>query len=200
MKKIIVIYSSPTMLMDRGSISETMAREFIKEYKKTNDDEIIELNLNNLEMAQKTLTSNNFSTFFNEDDSLKYIKQLKESDKVIIAASMTNFNYSAVLKNYLDHILMANHTFKYKYNANGESEGLLKHLKVQLLTTQGADYGWYPWGNVETLLKGTWEFMGAKVVESVNIYSTKTPAKIKMNAVEIVKENIVKIKQAASKF
>ena len=200
MEKVIVIYCSPTMLMERGSISSLMAKEFIDEYKKTHNANIIELNLNELEMSKKTLTSDNFNSFFNEEDSLKYINQLKESTKVIIAVPMTNFNYPSVLKNYLDHILMANKTFRYKYNANGKSEGLLTHLKVQLLTTQGADFGWYPWGNVAAMLKGTWEFMGAKVADSINIYGTKTPSKIKMSAVEVIQDYIKEIQEAANKF
>ena len=200
MKKVLVIYSSPMMESSVGSVSETMAKEFIAEYKKYNNDEIIHLDLNKEKMAGKSLTSQNYASFFNEKDSDYYIEQLKSVDKVIIATSMTNFNYTAVLKNYLDHILVANKTFKYKYNKNGQSEGLLSHLKVQILTTQGAEYGWYLWGDVSKMLIGTWKFVGANVVGSITIYGTKTPTKINLSTREKVQEHLEEIKKAAKAF
>ncbi len=200
MKKVLVIYSSPMMELPSGSVSATMTKEFIDEYKKHNDDEIIYLDLNKEKMASTTLTSVNLKSFFNEKDSDHYIEQLKNVDKVVISTSMTNFNYTAVLKNYLDHILVANKTFKYKYDKNGESEGLLKHLKVQILVAQGADFGWYAWGDVAKMLVGTWEFMGTNVATPITLYGTKTPAKIKLSIDEKVKDVLDKIKKAAKAF
>jgi FMN-dependent NADH-azoreductase len=141
MNTTLVIYSSPMMGSKVGSISELIAQKFIDEYLIHNNDEVIHMDLNEEQMASKTLTSKGFAMFFNEKDSFYYIDQLKNVDKVIVVAPMINFNYPTVLKNYLDHILMAGKTFKYKYNANGQSVGLLSNLKVQIITTQGADYG-----------------------------------------------------------
>lgn len=196
----IIIHTSPTLGSKKGSISELMLKTFLTEFKKHDKNEIQEINLNTEPMASKTLTSENFATFFNDKDSDHYIKQLKSASKIIIVSPMTNFNYPAVLKNYLDHVLVANKTFKYKYDGKGESEGLLTHLKVQLLTTQGADLGWYPWGNVASMLKGTWEFMGTTVSKPVTIYGTKTPAKINLTIEEVVSMQLKEIKEAAAKF
>ena len=201
MKKVLVLYSSPLKKQENGSISCKLAKKYLELYKKEyKGDSIIEMDLNNEPMANINLNSNNFKTFFNEMDSDKYIEQLKNVDKLIIVAPMINFNYPVVLKNYLDHILVANKTFKYKYDSNGQSEGLLKHLHVQLITTQGADFGWYPWGNVEKMLRGTCEFFGAKINDSIVVYGTKTPMKIKVSHDELINESLEQIKKSIKSF
>lgn len=166
MGKLLVIRAS---MMDKSiSKSNELTNRFLSHYKTFNpNDEIIEIDLNNLEMAQKTMNRNNLGTFFNEKDSDFYINQLKDVNKVIFACPMTNFNICGTAKNYLDHILVANKTFSYKYAKKGDAIGLMQHLKVQLLTTQGAPLGWYSWGNHTENLKGTFEFIGAKVSEPI---------------------------------
>ncbi|WP_033160139.1 FMN-dependent NADH-azoreductase [Mycoplasmoides alvi] len=198
MTKVLVIKSS--MIAEEKSFSIHLLNKFLEYYKLKNpNDEIIELNLNHLPISSKTLTTNNFDSFFNEEDSDKYISQLKEVDKVIIASPMTNFNYPASLKNYLDHILVANKTFSYKYSKKGEAKGLLPHLKVQLLTTQGAPFGWYPWGNHTEMLRGTWEFVGAHVVEPLLIAGTKVDYAQKL-PIDAINDYDDKIKKAAEMF
>ncbi|WP_027124093.1 FMN-dependent NADH-azoreductase [Mycoplasmoides pirum] len=198
MNKVLVIKSS--MIQESKSFSISLLNSFLKYYKQKNpNDEIIELDLNNEMMSNKNLNVNNFGTFFNQEDSDKYINQLKEVNKVIIASPMTNFNYPATLKNYLDHILVADKTFSYKYTKKGEAKGLLPHLKVQLLTTQGAPFGWYPWGNHTEMLKGTWEFVGAEVVEPLLIAGTKVDYFQKEPSAAI-HDYDEKIKLAAEKF
>lgn len=170
--KVLVIYG--TVSSDEKSYSKALASRFIKYYKIINkNDEIIHLDLNKTSMAIKTLTYNNFNNYFNKDDSDTYINQLKKVQKVIIVCPMNNFNISGLMKNYLDHILVADKTFSYKYSKKGGSIGLLTNLKVQILTTQGAPFGWYLWGNHTEYLKGTWEFMGAIVNKPILVAGTK---------------------------
>ena len=148
MAKVLFIKTSMTIGSARGSISTAALNMFEKKYRECNPgDEIINMDLNDVPMAQKTLNHYNFANFFNTEDTDKYIDQLKNADKVVLASPMTNFNYPAVLKNYLDHILVAKKTFKYKYNGKGTSVGLLLHLKVQIITSQAAHLVWYPFGN-----------------------------------------------------
>lgn len=170
--KVLVIYSS--MINQKKSYSYHLTEHFLKHYQSFNpNDEIIKLDLNNLKMANITLNQNNFNTYFNEADSDYFINQLKSVNKIIHSCPMTNFNITSLSKNYLDHILVANKTFSYKYSKKGEAIGLLNHLKVQILTTQGAPYGWYQWGNNERYLKGVWEFVGAQVNEPFLLAGTK---------------------------
>lgn len=198
MNKVLLIVTS--MVAPDKSFSYGLAQKFVEYYKQKNpDDQIIELNLNQVEMAQKTLTQQNFANFFNSEDSDFYIDQLKNVNKVIIATPMTNFNYPAVLKNYLDHVLVADKTFSYKYSKKGDAIGLLKHLKVQLLTSQGAPFGWYPWGNHTEMLKGTWEFVGAQVCEPILIAGTKVDYKDK-TVQDAINDYDAQIKQAAQSF
>ncbi|SYV89926.1 FMN-dependent NADH-azoreductase, partial [Metamycoplasma alkalescens] len=141
MAKVLVLYSSP---LNKGkSISCFATKKFIEEYKKNNpDDEIKELNLNDLEMARTGMNANNFSNFFDEEFSNKYIEMLKSIDKLVISAPMINFNVPSVLKTFIDRVAVANKTFSYKYSKKGGAIGLLDHLKVQIIATQGAPLGW----------------------------------------------------------
>lgn len=170
--KVLVIISS--MIEEKDSFSNALTKHFVKHYQAAHpDDEISYLNLNDIEMASKTLTKHNFATFFNEEDSDKYINQLKAINKVIFASPMTNYNVTSMAKNYLDHILVANKTFSYKYSKKGDAKGLLTNLKVQILATQGAPYGWYLWGNHAKYLEGTWKFVGAEIAPSILVCGTK---------------------------
>lgn len=199
MGRLLVIRA--TMIDKQASYSDELTNRFIKYYKEfASNDEIIEIDLNELEMAQKTLNRNNMKTFFNEKDTDYYVEQLKSVHKVVFACPMTNFNVCATAKNYLDHILVANKTFSYKYSKKGEAIGLLPHLKVQLLTSQGAPLGWYPWGNHTAFLKGTFEFIGAKVSEPILVDGTKIPENINKTPIERINEFDSKIKESAKAF
>lgn len=170
--KVLVIISS--MIEEKGSFSVALTKHFVKHYQESHpDDEIIYLNLNDTPMALKAITTHNFTTFFNQEDSDKYIDQLKSVNKLIFSTPMTNFNVTSMTKNYLDHILVADKTFSYKYSKKGDAIGLLTHLKVQILATQGAPYGWYLWGNHTKYLEGTWKFTGANIVPSILVCGTK---------------------------
>ncbi|WP_425377982.1 FMN-dependent NADH-azoreductase [Spiroplasma endosymbiont of Polydrusus pterygomalis] len=170
--KVLVIYG--TVSPNKKSYSKALAARFIKYYQVDNPkDEIIHLDLNEAPMAVKTITRDNFGTFFNTEDADFYINQLKEVQKVIVVCPMNNFNVSGLMKNYLDHVLVADKTFSYKYSKKWGAIGLLPHLKVQILTTQGALFGWYSWGNHTEYLKGTWEFVGASVNQPILVAGTK---------------------------
>lgn len=199
MSKTLVIRTS--MIKKDISFSNELTDRFVKYLKEANpNEEIIEMDLNDVHMAQISLNRSNMDTFFNEKDSDYYINQLKEVNKIVFSCPMTNFNVCATAKNYLDHILVANKTFSYKYVQKGDAIGLLPHLKVQLLTTQGAPYGWYPWGNHTANLKGTWEFVGAKVVEPILIDGTKLNIEINKSPKTRIDECDEKIKKAAYEF
>lgn len=225
--KVLVIRSS--MIKKSESYSEALVNRFVKYYKEFHpNDEIIDLDLNTLPMASITITQDKFDNFFNQEDSGKYIDQLKSVQKVIHTTPMTNFNVTSMSKNYLDHILVANKTFSYKYDKKGEAFGLLgleqkdideaaktipdifkrrkfleskrKPVKVQILGTQGAVYGWYPWGNHVAYLEGTWDFMGAKIAKSILVAGTKVPVTEKDGLREEGPLNQAMIERAIDKF
>lgn len=198
--KVLVIKSSMTENSPMGSYSSALNDKFMEYYRKENPlDKIIELNLNH-EKDLISLNSENFSEFFTDGVSDKYINQLKDVNKVVVSSPMTNFNYTAVLKNYLDRILVANKTFSYKYSKKGDAVGLLDHLQVQILTTQGAPLGWYLWGDHTKNLEGTFEFVGAKVHPSIVMDGLKTSTYSSLKPSEAVELFDNEIKTAAKNF
>ncbi|CAC13485.1 ACYL CARRIER PROTEIN PHOSPHODIESTERASE (ACP PHOSPHODIESTERASE) [Mycoplasmopsis pulmonis] len=198
MAKVLVIKTS---MMGANSISNVLNDKFMEYYKEKNpNDEFIYMNLNDEKMASITMTSHNMKEYFVAEYSDKYINQLKKVDKVVMSVPMTNFNVNAVTKNYLDHISVADKTFSYKYSKKGEAIGLLDHLSVQILTTQGAPLGWYPWGNHSEYLKGHWRFLGAKVADHILVDSVKIGENSKKTPQEIIEKFDGEIKKAAYSF
>ncbi|AVN64100.1 MULTISPECIES: FMN-dependent NADH-azoreductase [Mesoplasma] len=199
MSKLLVINGS--VIPSDKSNSHEMARVFLEEYKKVNpNDEIIELDLNKLVVGTNVLTTETFSTYWGEEEGMKYINQLKDVDKLLVIAPMYNFHVSGMLKNYIDHVALANQTFSYKYATKGASIGLLDKLKVQILATQGAPKGWYQWGDHVAYLKGTWEFMGAKVAEPILLAGVKVEPLSTQSPKEIVSSITSDLIAAAKKF
>ncbi|AHI54176.1 azoreductase [Spiroplasma sabaudiense Ar-1343] len=200
MKNKVLVINGSVSSPDK-SFSVALSNLFIEEYlKKDPEAEIINLDLNNEPMAQISLNSNNIGTFFNKEDSIHYIEQLKNVSKVIINCPMNNFAVTGIVKNYLDHILMANETFSYKYSKKGDAVGLLPHLNVQILTTQGAPLGWYPFGNHTEYLRGTWEFVGAKVNPPILLAGTKLAPTFNTDPKTVALSMIEEIKKAVATF
>ncbi|WGI36721.1 FMN-dependent NADH-azoreductase [Mesomycoplasma lagogenitalium] len=199
MMKLLVIKGS---IIESGkSGSKLMSDKFVEFYKQKNPDhEIIELDLNQEKTASISLSEKNFATFWKDIESEKYINLLKSVDKVLFSTSMINFNYSAPVKNFIDAISVANVTFSYKYSKKGDAKGLLDHLKVQILTSQGAPADWYPFGLFTENLEGYWKFLGAKVVPSIKLTGTKVAPFSELTVDEKVDSIIENIKKAASEF
>lgn len=199
--KVLVIMSS--VIPEEKSYSTALWKRFIKHYHKFNpQDEIIYLDLNKEPMAQKTMTRQNYQQYFNSQDSDKYINQLKTVNKVVVSSQMMNFNIPGMLKNYIDHVWVADKTFSYKYSKQGDAIGLLKDLntKVQILATQGAPLGWYPWGDHVGYLVGTFKFIGCKVTKPLLVDGTKTPENNQKTPEQRIDEFDAKIKQLAAEF
>ncbi|MGZ9413599.1 FMN-dependent NADH-azoreductase [Mycoplasma sp. Z386] len=197
--KVLVIKGS--ILSRESSNSKLMSDKFVEFYKEKNPThKIIELDLNKEKVASISLNSENMKTFWQDVEAMKLVDLLKSVQKVVFSTSMINFNYSAVVKNFIDAISMANVTFSYKYSKKGEAKGLLDHLKVQILTSQGAPADWYPFGNFTENLKGFWHFLGAQVVEPVWLTGTKVEPFASLSKEEKVKSIEDKIKKAAFEF
>ncbi|MGZ9762790.1 FMN-dependent NADH-azoreductase [Mycoplasma sp. 5912] len=119
------------------------------------------------------LTKKTYPDYWKQIDSDKWINLLKETDLVVISTSMINFAASVVVKNFIDSVSLADKTFSYKYSKKGEAIGLLDHLNVLIIASQGAPQDWYQWGSHVSWLEGTWKFLGAKNVQIYRINGTK---------------------------
>ncbi|VEU59454.1 FMN-dependent NADH-azoreductase [Mesomycoplasma neurolyticum] len=197
--KVLVLKGS--IIAEENSVSRQLTNKFVELYKKINPDhEIIEMDLSNESFSSQPLTAKNFATFWKDVNADKYIDLLKSVDKVILSTPMINFNMSAPVKNFMDTISVADKTFSYKYSKKGEAIGLLDHLKVQILATQGAPIDWYPFGNVSENLKGVWKFLGAKEVAILKIASTKVPPFSTLSIDEKINSHIKEIEKAVKEF
>lgn len=198
MTKLLIINGSPSPR--ERSYSGSVTDLFLKKYAHVHPhDELIYLDLNDLPIAHQTLDRHNSDVYWKE--TLPYIEQLKQVDKVICVSPMNNFNISGLMKNYLDHILLANQTFSYKYSKKGDAIGLLPHLKVQIITTQGAPLGWYPFGNHTANLEGTWKFVGAKINQpSLLLAGTKVSPLKDESPNEAAKTLLPEIEKAVKTF
>ena len=199
MNKVIVLYSSP--VKEDTSISTYLTKKFVEEYKLNNkQDEIIEIDLNNIDLNEQYQNSNNMVNFFNNELNDKYINLLKEANKLIISAPMINFNIPVTLKNFIDHIAIANKTFSYKYSKKGDAIGLLNNLDVQIIATQGAPLDWYPFSSHYKFLEGFWNFVGSTVKESIIVHSVKISENIKKTKEEFYEEYKSLIQQKAKEL
>ncbi|QMT98373.1 FMN-dependent NADH-azoreductase [Mycoplasma tullyi] len=197
MSKVLFINASP--VANEASFSYQLAKTFEAEYLKLNPSDQVEwLDLNELDKGSMTLTSKNSKEHFKDENVDPLINQIKSVDKLVVIAPMTNFNYPATLKNWLDKICVANKTFSYKYSKKGGSVGLMDHLKVMIINTQGAPEGWYAFADVTVLLRGVFEFIGAKV-DAIKVAGTKVEYLNKQPS-EIVAPNLALIKEKAKNF
>ncbi|WP_406614681.1 FMN-dependent NADH-azoreductase [Mycoplasma corogypsi] len=144
-------------------------------FKQVNSKEfdVKRVNLNQTELAKTFLTQDSFATYFADVESDKWINELKEVDLLVLSCSMNNFGPSVVVKNFIDSICVANKTFSYKYSNKGDAVGLLNNLNVVVVATQGAPRDWYPFGSHIEWLKGTFNFLGAKSINTLEYCGTK---------------------------
>ncbi|WP_306429073.1 MULTISPECIES: FMN-dependent NADH-azoreductase [unclassified Mycoplasma] len=169
-----VLFLEGNLSKSEVSYSSQMLYEFKNQYALSHpQDELEMINLNDTEFAKNFLHLDNFSAFWTEVNADKWISKLKEIDKLVISCSMTNFGPNSVVKNFIDGIALADKTFSYKYSKKGEAIGLLDHLSVMIVASQGAPRDWYLWGSHIEWLKGTWKFLGAHTVDTIEIAGTK---------------------------
>ena len=71
----------------------------------------------------------------------KLIDQLMTADKIIVTAPMWNLGIPAILKGYIDHIVVANKTFRYTQKG---PEGLINGKKICFIMARGGDYSNMP--------------------------------------------------------
>lgn len=66
------------------------------------------------------------------------VSELVEADEIVVATPMYNFAVPAALKAWIDHVVRAGRTFRYK--AAGTPEGLLAGKKVLAIIASGGSY------------------------------------------------------------
>ena len=137
------IYQIDSSARKEGSTSRALAKKLLEKIKKPKD-EVIYRDLNDemlfvtgltesgMNIDQKDQNENHRKMF---ELSNQLVKELKESDIIIISAPIYNYGPPATLKAWSDLAARVGETFRFK--PNGRREGLLKAKKAYLVITSG---------------------------------------------------------------
>ena len=137
------IYQIDSSARKEGSTSRALAKKLLDKIKNP-EDEIIYRDLNEEMVFVSGLTESGMNIekkdqtdhhrkMFELSDQL--VKELKESDIIIISAPIYNYGPPATLKAWSDLAARVGETFKFK--PNGRREGLLKNKRAFLVITSG---------------------------------------------------------------
>ncbi|BAP01239.1 acyl carrier protein phosphodiesterase [Mycoplasmopsis californica HAZ160_1] len=185
--------------VNKDSLSEKINNEIVARLMKTHpNSQLTQLHVSKSEFSQNSLGANNIDTFYADVNSENWIQTLHESDVLVLSTPMTNFSYTAGIKNFIDAVAVANKTFSYKYSTNGGSIGLLDKLKVILVGTQGAPIDWYPFGAFLDNLKGIFNFFGAPQIQTLMVDGNKVKPRSEMMHEDIIAEIDDKIAEVVS--
>ena len=167
------IYQIDSSARKEGSSSRALAKKLLDKIKKPNDeivyrdldDEMVfvsGLTESGMKIDKKDQTEHHKKMFELSD---KLVKELKESDVIIISAPIYNYGPPATLKAWSDLAARVGETFKFK--PDGRREGLLKNKRAYLVITSGGtklnskeDF-LTPW------LKFILEFFGIKKIDII---------------------------------
>ena len=192
------IYQIDCSARKKGSASRDLAKKLLNKIKKP-EDKVIYRDLDNEMLFVAGLTESGMSMPENErtehhkkmfELSDKLVKELKDSDIIIISTPIYNFGPPATLKAWSDLTARVKSTFK--YSPDGKQIGLLENKKVYLVITSGGtrveskdDY-LTPW------LKHVLNFFGIK---SIHIISADQMSIDYEGSVKKAEEEINKIKK-----
>ena len=137
------IYQIDSSARKEGSTSRALAKKLLDKIKKPGD-EVVYRDLNEEMVFVSGLTESgmnieekdqneNHKKMFELSDQL--VKELKESDIIIISAPIYNYGPPATLKEWSDLAARVGETFRFK--PDGRREGLLKNKKAYLVITSG---------------------------------------------------------------
>ena len=168
------IYQIDSSARKVGSTSRALAKKLLNKIKKPND-EIIYRDLNDEMVFVSGLTESGMNIDEKDQNenhkkmfelSNQLVKELKESDIIIISAPIYNYGPPATLKAWSDLAARVGETFKFK--PSGRREGLLKNKRAYLVITSGGtklnskeDF-LTPW------LKFILNFFGIDKIETIN--------------------------------
>ena len=137
------IYQIDSSARKEGSTSRALANKLLDKIKKPGDDIIYRdlddemlfvsgLTESGMKIEEKDQTEEHKKMFELSD---KLVRELKESDIIIISAPIYNYGPPATLKAWSDLTARVGETFRFK--PNGRREGLLRNKRAYLVITSG---------------------------------------------------------------
>lgn len=149
MAKLLYILSNP----NPQGFSSRLGQTFLDAYQDTHPQDDIEV-LNLYEIDIPFYDAVDISAEFvkkrehlDDDEQAKtdlknmFADQLLSADKIVIVSPMWNFGVPAILKAYIDMIVLAGKTFSYE---GGNPTGLLTTQKAMFIAARGGDYSKMP--------------------------------------------------------
>ncbi len=204
MKKVLFIISG---LNYSGSFSLKLGNSFVDEYKKKNPKDTVEtLDLNThkirfYDMDDHSAVYIKGGKDLNKEEAAKskernaLVDQFMSADKIVLVAPMWNFSIPAVLKAYIDMIIIPGRTFAYTKDG---VEGLVKGKKIIFFGARGGMGYDGPMSKMEMQIKyleNVFGFIGIKDQKSLVIEGSAMPgADTKVN------DLLPKIKELAHNF
>ena len=137
------IYQIDSSARKKGSSSRALAKKVLDKIRKPGDEVIYRdlddemlfvsgLTESGMKIDEKDQTEEH-KKMFNLSDKL--VKELKDSDVIIISAPIYNYGPPATLKAWSDLAARVGETFRFK--PDGRREGLLKNKRAYLVITSG---------------------------------------------------------------
>jgi FMN-dependent NADH-azoreductase len=173
--KILNVQSSPNPV----SVTRALSEELIKNIKNTNSDAVVlerDINKNPIPHLSGLSIHAAYTPVEARDENMnnalklsdELIKEIFESDVIVIGAPMWNFSVPSVLKAWIDQIIRVGVTFQYTEQG---PQGLIKGEKtVIIVSSRGGVYSSGPYAafdHQETLLKGLFMFLGIEKIEAI---------------------------------
>ncbi|MEN9782286.1 MAG: hypothetical protein RL208_436 [Pseudomonadota bacterium] len=173
--KILNVQSSPNPV----SVTRALSNELINQIKSQKSDvNLIERDINQNPTPHLSGLSIHaaYTPVEARDENMKnalklsdeLIKEIFESDLIIIGAPMWNFSVPSVLKAWIDQIIRVGVTFQYTEKG---PQGLIKGDKtVVIVSSRGGIYSSGPYAafdHQESLLKGLFTFLGIEKIEVI---------------------------------
>ena len=137
------IYQIDSSARKEGSTSRALAKKLLEKIRRPGD-EIVYRDLDDEMVFVSGLTESGMKIDIKDqtehhkkmfDLSDKLVKELKESDTIIISAPIYNYGPPATLKAWSDLAARVGETFKFR--SDGRREGLLKNKRAYLVITSG---------------------------------------------------------------
>jgi NAD(P)H dehydrogenase (quinone) len=136
--KHLIVYAHPH--------EESFSHALLETTKKTLEDKGDDVIVRNLyEIGfDPTLSAKDFASLKNKnipEDIAKEQQYIIQSDTIIFIYPLWWVSMPAILKGYVDRVF--SYGFAYRYNENGNVEGLLKGKKAFIVSTQGTPTAYY---------------------------------------------------------
>lgn len=133
--------------------------------------DISHLNANTLDFRDRCIHSGDFDA-----PMLKYAKDFASADAIVIAAPYWDLSFPAILKEYIEQIMVTGITFK--YSENGIPEGMCKAKTLIYVSTAGGPVIGKHMGfeYVSALAQNFWGIKCSKLIqaENLDIYGSDT--------------------------